>query len=58
MGGQRYWNDGRDVYDLIMGLLDYPETEAHPALHAGAPDRLRGWRRRRTRSSASSAATA
>ena len=29
MGGQRYWNDGRDVYDIIMGLLDYPETNAH-----------------------------
>jgi predicted dehydrogenase len=29
MGGQRYWNDGRDVYDIIMGLLDYPETEHH-----------------------------
>jgi predicted dehydrogenase len=29
MGGQRYWNDGRDVYDIIMGLLDYPETSAH-----------------------------
>jgi predicted dehydrogenase len=29
MGGQRYWNDGRDVYDIIMGLLDYPETDAH-----------------------------
>lgn len=31
MGGQRYWKDGRDVYDIIMGLLDYPETDAHPA---------------------------
>ena len=31
MGGRRYWNDGREVYDLIMGLLDYPETAAHPA---------------------------
>src|SRR5262249_1754463 len=31
MGGRRYWNDGREVYDLIMGLLDYPETSAHPA---------------------------
>jgi predicted dehydrogenase len=31
MGGQRYWKDGRDVYDVIMGLLDYPETEAHPS---------------------------
>ncbi|MFO0888191.1 MAG: Gfo/Idh/MocA family oxidoreductase [Isosphaeraceae bacterium] len=31
MGGLRYWKDGRDVYDFIMGLLDYPETQAHPA---------------------------
>jgi hypothetical protein len=30
MGGRRYWKDGRDVYDVIMGLLDYPKTEAHP----------------------------
>ena len=30
MGGLRYWKDGRDVYDMIMGLLDYPETDAHP----------------------------
>ncbi len=29
MGGRRYWNDGRDVYDIIMGLLDYPETDTH-----------------------------
>ena len=31
MGGRRYWNDGREVYDVIMGLLDYPETAEHPA---------------------------
>ncbi|WP_165226933.1 Gfo/Idh/MocA family protein [Aquisphaera insulae] len=31
VGGQRYWKDGRDVYDLIMALLDYPETKEHPA---------------------------
>jgi predicted dehydrogenase len=31
MGGQRYWKDGRDVYDVIMGLLDYPETDRHPS---------------------------
>ncbi len=31
MGGKRYWDDGREVYDLIMGLLDYPETDRHPA---------------------------
>jgi predicted dehydrogenase len=30
MGGQRYWKDGRDVYDVIMGLLDYPETASVP----------------------------
>jgi hypothetical protein len=29
MGGRRFWDDGRDVYDIIMGLLDYPETGAH-----------------------------
>ena len=29
MGGRRFWDDGRDVYDIIMGLLDYPETTAH-----------------------------
>jgi predicted dehydrogenase len=31
MGGQRYWKDGRDVYDFIMGLMDYPATDKHPA---------------------------
>ncbi len=31
MGGLRYWKDGRDVYDIIMGLLNYPETDAHPS---------------------------
>lgn len=31
MGGQRYWKDGRDAYDVIMALLDYPETKAHPS---------------------------
>ncbi len=31
MGGLRYWKDGRDVYDFIMGLMDYPATDRHPA---------------------------
>lgn len=31
MGGLRYWDDGRDVYDVILSLLDYPQTDAHPA---------------------------
>jgi predicted dehydrogenase len=30
MGGQRYWKDGRDVYDVIMGLLDYPDSANVP----------------------------
>jgi predicted dehydrogenase len=24
-GGLRYWNDGRDVPDVLLGLFDYPE---------------------------------
>jgi predicted dehydrogenase len=28
-GGTYYWKDGRDVPDLMMGMYDYPETEAH-----------------------------
>jgi predicted dehydrogenase len=24
-GGLRYWKDGRDVYDVMLGLFDYPE---------------------------------
>jgi len=29
-GGLRYWKDGREVYDIIAGICDYPETENHP----------------------------
>lgn len=33
-GGLRHWTDGRDVPDNMMVLLDYPETEDHPAFNA------------------------
>jgi predicted dehydrogenase len=29
-GGLRYWTDGRDVPDVMLGLYDYPKTAAHP----------------------------
>ena len=35
MGGRRYWEDGRDVYDCLLALLDYPQTEAHPGFTLG-----------------------
>jgi predicted dehydrogenase len=32
-GGLRYWKDGRDVPDVIMGIYDYPQTEKHSAFN-------------------------
>ncbi|MEX1063664.1 MAG: Gfo/Idh/MocA family oxidoreductase [Balneolaceae bacterium] len=29
-GGLRYWDDGRDASDIMLGLFDYPETDSHP----------------------------
>lgn len=31
MGGLRYWNDGREVYDMLLGLFDYAQTDQHGA---------------------------
>ncbi|MGI8744134.1 MAG: Gfo/Idh/MocA family protein [Bryobacteraceae bacterium] len=30
-GGLRFWKDGRDVPDVMLALLDYPQTDRHPA---------------------------
>jgi len=32
-GGLRYWKDGRDVPDVQLSVLDYPETKEHPAFN-------------------------
>ena len=32
-GGLRYWKDGRDVPDVVIGSYDYPESEHHPAFN-------------------------
>lgn len=29
-GGLRYWKDGRDVPDIMVGIYDYPKTDSHP----------------------------
>ena len=29
-GGLRYWKDGREVPDVLLGTFDYPEAAAHP----------------------------
>jgi len=33
MGGLRYWKDGREVPDVLMGMFDYPETPEHPGFN-------------------------
>jgi predicted dehydrogenase len=32
-GGLRYWEDGREVPDILLGIFDYPQTPAHPAFN-------------------------
>ncbi len=29
-GGLRFWNDGRDVPDVMLATMDYPKTAQHP----------------------------
>ncbi|MBE7176524.1 MAG: Gfo/Idh/MocA family oxidoreductase [Mucilaginibacter polytrichastri] len=32
-GGLRYWNDGREVPDVLLGSFDYPKTPVHPGFN-------------------------
>ncbi|MDZ7719473.1 MAG: Gfo/Idh/MocA family oxidoreductase [Balneolaceae bacterium] len=32
-GGLRFWDDGRNVPDIMTGMYDYPETDSHPAFN-------------------------
>jgi predicted dehydrogenase len=32
-GGLRYWNDGREVPDVLLGTFDYPKTTVHPGFN-------------------------
>ncbi len=32
-GGLRYWKDGREVPDVLLGMFDYPETDTHPGFN-------------------------
>ncbi|RCH56535.1 gfo/Idh/MocA family oxidoreductase [Mucilaginibacter hurinus] len=32
-GGRRFWNDGREVPDVLLGTFDYPKSTAHPAFN-------------------------
>jgi len=32
-GGLRYWNDGRDVPDVMLSVYDYPKTSTHAAFN-------------------------
>lgn len=32
-GGLRYWKDGREAPDILLGMFDYPQSAAHPAFN-------------------------
>ncbi len=32
-GGLRYWKDGREVPDVLLGIFDYPSAQAHSAFN-------------------------
>ncbi len=31
LGSLNYWKDGRDAYDLVTAMMQYPKTQTHPA---------------------------
>jgi len=31
LGDLNFWKDGRDAYDLVTGLMEYPKTDTHPS---------------------------
>ena len=31
LGDLNYWKDGRNAFDIVTGLMDYPQTAAHPS---------------------------
>lgn len=33
MGGLRYWKDGREVPDVLLGTFDYPQSPEHPGFN-------------------------
>jgi hypothetical protein len=32
-GGLRYWKDGREAPDILLGMFDYPQSAKHPAFN-------------------------
>ncbi|GAC1424473.1 MAG: hypothetical protein NVSMB7_00460 [Chitinophagaceae bacterium] len=32
-GGLRYWKDGREAPDILLGMFDYPQSAVHPAFN-------------------------
>jgi predicted dehydrogenase len=33
MGGLRYWKDGREVPDVLLGMFQYPDSDQHPGFN-------------------------
>ncbi|MBN8825450.1 MULTISPECIES: Gfo/Idh/MocA family oxidoreductase [unclassified Spirosoma] len=31
LGDLNFWKDGRDAYDLVTAMMDYPKTDKHPS---------------------------